>query len=79
MKSTGLKSDPNHAENLMVMGLPVMFLDVKGDPTNKVRLSDVTIPNATKHLIKLYMMNNAGVWVYPFASHARVAGRGGRA
>ena len=20
------------------------------------------------------MMNNAGVWVYPFASHARVAG-----
>ena len=49
------------------------LLDGKGDPTNKVILRDVTIPYATNNLIKLCVRNNVGVWVYPFASHKRVA------
>ena len=61
-------------ENLMVMCFPELFMDGKGDPTNKVRLRDVTIPNAAKHLIKFCVKNNVGEWVYPFATHERVAG-----
>jgi hypothetical protein len=61
-------------DNLMVMCFPEMFLDGKGDPTSKVRLRDVTIANAAKHLMKFSFRNSAGVWVYPFASHERIPG-----
>ena len=51
-----------------------MFLDGKVDPTRKVRLCDVTIPNAEKHLIKFCVINIVGVWVHPFDSNERLAG-----
>ena len=51
-----------------------MFLDGKVVPKDKVRLCDVTLPNSAMHLIKLCVINNVGVWVYPFASHEQVAG-----
>ena len=58
----------------MVMCFPEMFLDGKVDPTNKVRIRYVTIPNSEKHLIKLCVRNNVVVWVYPFASCEQVSG-----
>ena len=58
----------------MVVCFPEMLLEGKGDPITKVILRGVTIPNAAKHLIKFSVINNVGVWVYPFNSHERVAG-----
>ena len=56
------------------MCFPEMFLDEKGEPTNKVRLRDVNIPNYAKQLIKFCVRNNVGVWVYTFTSHERLSG-----
>ena len=51
-----------------------MFLDGKGDPSKKVRLREITITNSAKHSIKLFVINNVGVWVYPFAIHEVLVG-----
>ena len=58
----------------MIIFFPENFFDGKLDPTNKVILRDVTIPNSAKHLLKFCVRNNVGVWVYRFSGHKLVAG-----
>ena len=53
--------------------IPLNVLGWKRRLKQKVILHDVSIPHFAMHLVKLFVRNNVGALVYPFASHERVA------
>ncbi len=50
---------------------PKLFPNGKGDPTNKIRVKDVSETLAINHLMKVVVKNSQGNDYYPIASHPR--------